>query len=99
LVNLVTDALLFILDLSTTSGKLDHTLSEEERLELEKDKRQRKQIVQTKVAAVSKVSRLFSILREERETIVELKRALGKETLPPGTLALGLEEAKKSNGR
>lgn len=88
--------MLSVLNFTTKADKLDHQLTTEQKEQLERDRASRKEIVKNKVQAVAKMSKVFAVLREERETIAELKKALGKEVLPPGTLALGIEEIKKS---
>ena len=67
--------------------------SEDER---QKEKELRKAAVKRKIKAVAKMSLVFKVLREEKETVNELKKQLGTDVLPPGTLtdgALGLQKA------
>ncbi|KAL8283381.1 hypothetical protein RQP46_005791 [Phenoliferia psychrophenolica] len=64
-------------------------LSEEEVME------RRKQI-KNKILAVGKMSRLFSVLREESESVSELKNMSGSTKLPYGALANGAEGIKDS---
>ncbi|KAJ3039604.1 3',5'-cyclic-nucleotide phosphodiesterase (PDEase) (3':5'-CNP) [Rhizophlyctis rosea] len=56
----------------------------------------RRQVIKNKIMAVGRMSRVFSVLREESESIMELKNLTGSTTLPPGTLALGAEGIKKA---
>ncbi|KAK4699313.1 hypothetical protein P7C70_g6951, partial [Phenoliferia sp. Uapishka_3] len=65
------------------------TLSEDEIQE------RRKQI-KNKILAVGKMSRLFSVLREESESVSELKNISGSTKLPYGALANGVEGIKDS---
>jgi serine/threonine-protein phosphatase 2B catalytic subunit len=46
--------------------------------------------------AVGKMARVFSVLREESESVMELKNVTGTGKLPYGTLALGAEGIKKA---
>lgn len=67
----------------------------------------RRHIIQSKIRAIGKMSRAFSVLRENAELVHELKHLSGTNRLPAGTLALGsegirnaitsFEEAKESD--
>ncbi|KAM0748455.1 Metallo-dependent phosphatase [Meredithblackwellia eburnea MCA 4105] len=65
------------------------TLSEAELAE-------RRKLIKNKILAVGKMSRLFSVLREESESVSELKNVSGSQRLPYGTLANGAEGIKDS---
>ncbi|QSL64977.1 hypothetical protein MERGE_002281 [Pneumocystis wakefieldiae] len=54
----------------------------------------RKQIVKSKILAIGRLSRLFHLLRQESESITELKAISGNTKLPAGTLILGSEGIK-----
>ncbi|KAJ9083428.1 hypothetical protein DSO57_1034822 [Entomophthora muscae] len=56
----------------------------------------RRNIIRNKVLAVGKMSRVFSVLREESETIAELKNLMGQSQLPYGTLASGAEGLRRA---
>ncbi|KAJ3055336.1 3',5'-cyclic-nucleotide phosphodiesterase (PDEase) (3':5'-CNP) [Rhizophlyctis rosea] len=56
----------------------------------------RRQVIKNKIMAVGRMSRVFSVLREESESIMELKNLSGNTKLPIGTLALGAEGIKKA---
>lgn len=55
----------------------------------------RRKIIRNKIKAVAKLSRVFNVLREESESIMELKNLMGSSALPSGYLALGAEGIKK----
>lgn len=55
----------------------------------------RRQVIRNKIKAVGKMTRFFSVLREECESITELKNLMGTTILPQGSLALGAEGIKK----
>jgi len=49
----------------------------------------RKEMLRTKIKSVSKMLRMFSVLRQERETIMQLKSFLDGNQLPPGIISEG----------
>jgi serine/threonine-protein phosphatase 2B catalytic subunit len=55
---------------------------------------ERRQIIKNKILAIGKMSRVFSVLREESERVMELKSISPTGKLPVGTLALGAEGIK-----
>ncbi|CAG8762033.1 17550_t:CDS:2, partial [Acaulospora morrowiae] len=60
------------------------------------DGSERRQVIKSKIMAIGKMARVFSILREESERVMELKSVTGDGKLPYGTLALGAEGIKKA---
>ncbi|EEB08476.1 calcium-dependent serine/threonine protein phosphatase calcineurin [Schizosaccharomyces japonicus yFS275] len=56
----------------------------------------RRQIIKNKIMAIGRISRVFSVLREERESVSELKTLTGQQRLPAGTLMLGAEGIKNA---
>ncbi|KAI8977102.1 serine/threonine protein phosphatase calcineurin catalytic subunit Ppb1 [Mycotypha africana] len=57
---------------------------------------QRRQIIKNKIMAIGKISRTFSVLRENSELVMELKNLSGSGKLPTGTLGLGSEGIRKA---
>ncbi|ODN79501.1 serine/threonine-protein phosphatase 2B catalytic subunit A1 [Cryptococcus amylolentus CBS 6039] len=57
---------------------------------------ERRQIIKNKILAVGRMSRVFSLLREESERVSELKSISGSNTLPAGMLASGAEGIKEA---
>ncbi|RCH89992.1 3',5'-cyclic-nucleotide phosphodiesterase (PDEase) (3':5'-CNP) [Rhizopus azygosporus] len=57
---------------------------------------QRRQIIRNKIIAVGKMSRTFSVLRENSELIMELKSLSNTGKLPTGTLGLGAEGIRRA---
>ncbi|KAI9337646.1 serine/threonine-protein phosphatase 2B catalytic subunit A1 [Pilaira anomala] len=57
---------------------------------------QRRQIIKNKILAIGKISRSFSVLRENSELVMELKNLSGTGKLPTGTLGLGSEGIRKA---
>lgn len=57
---------------------------------------QRRQIIKNKIMAIGKISRTFSVLRENSELVMELKSLSGTGKLPTGTLGLGSEGIRRA---
>ncbi|BEI83539.1 hypothetical protein CcaverHIS002_0401430 [Cutaneotrichosporon cavernicola] len=57
---------------------------------------ERRQVIKNKILAVGRMSRVFSLLREESERVSELKSLTGSGMLPAGLLANGAEGIKEA---
>ncbi|KAL7419327.1 3',5'-cyclic-nucleotide phosphodiesterase (PDEase) (3':5'-CNP) [Cryptotrichosporon argae] len=57
---------------------------------------ERRQVIKNKILAVGRMSRVFSLLREESERVSELKSISGTGALPAGMLANGAEGIKEA---
>ena len=67
---------------------------EEEEFNAANTTKARRNSVLSKIKAVGKMAAVFNTLRNERESIMELKSVLNVQKLPPGSLALGAEGIK-----
>ncbi|KAG8706620.1 3',5'-cyclic-nucleotide phosphodiesterase (PDEase) (3':5'-CNP) [Ceratobasidium sp. 395] len=64
----------------------------------EDDGAERRRVIKSKILAVGRMSRVFSLLREESERVSELKNMGGAGKLQQGVLAAGAENIKDSIG-
>ena len=91
----VLDLLIAIMDtVSSDELAIDYVLPEQEALQRE-DARKLKATKQ-KIQAISKISRVYALLRSESEAIVELKNLMKTTKLPAGTLSLGVEGIRRA---
>ncbi|KAI8900854.1 Metallo-dependent phosphatase-like protein [Globomyces pollinis-pini] len=86
----ITDMLLGILNICSKQELEDDDAEDLTEAEL------RRQVIRNKIKAVGKLSIVFNTLRNENESIMELKSVLGVQRLPPGSLALGAEGIKEA---
>ncbi|KAI8890363.1 serine/threonine protein phosphatase 2B catalytic subunit [Backusella circina FSU 941] len=57
---------------------------------------QRRQVIKNKIMAIGKMSRTFSVLRQNSELVMELKNLSSTGKIPTGTLGLGSEGIRKA---
>lgn len=74
--------------------ELDEICAEDSKLD-EDDVELRRNVIRKKIKAVGKMARVFNVLRNDSESIAELKNLMGTTQLPTGYLALGSEGIKK----
>ncbi|BFZ60022.1 3',5'-cyclic-nucleotide phosphodiesterase (PDEase) (3':5'-CNP) [Saitoella coloradoensis] len=98
----VTDMLLAILNIcskeelgeETPTSVGPATPSSEGLTQAERDERRR--AIKNKILAIGRISRVFTVLRSESESVTELKSLSASSRLPAGTLMLGAEGLKKA---
>lgn len=95
----ITDMLVAVLN-TCTKEELEESSDEETTSEVStpaktaEDSAERRKVIRNKILAVGRMSRVFSLLREESERVSELKSISGSSKLPYGTLASGAEGIK-----
>lgn len=67
----------------------DEEAEREEKQMTEEEKLKRRQIVTKKIQSVSRLLRVFNILRSEREMVMKIKGLSPNAKLPPGLLMKG----------
>ncbi|VDB87903.1 unnamed protein product [Peniophora sp. CBMAI 1063] len=97
----ITDMLVAVLN-TCTKEELEESSDEDEEVKLDEATKEepseetleRRKVIRNKILAVGRMSRVFSLLREESERVSELKNVSGSAKLPYGTLASGAEGIK-----
>ncbi|RKP27743.1 serine/threonine-protein phosphatase 2B catalytic subunit [Syncephalis pseudoplumigaleata] len=95
----ITDMLIAILNICSKEELAEASEKEasgEVALPVDQETEARRNVIRNKILAVGKMARVFAVLREESESINELKSKMGTTALPPGYLALGAEGIKKA---
>ncbi|KAI8365540.1 serine/threonine-protein phosphatase 2B catalytic subunit A1 [Blakeslea trispora] len=94
----ITDMLIAVLNVCSKEELADDDkkLLEDKSNNLPEDAEQRRIVIRNKIMAVGKISRVFSVLRENSERVMELKSLSPTGKLPLGTLALGVEGLKSA---
>ncbi|KAI9269818.1 Metallo-dependent phosphatase-like protein [Sporodiniella umbellata] len=87
----ITDMLISVLNVCSKEELAEDDQNLLEKKPLAEDENQRRLVIRNKIMAVGKMSRVFSVLRENSERVTELKSLSPTGKLPLGTLALGVE--------
>ncbi|EIM85718.1 Metallo-dependent phosphatase [Stereum hirsutum FP-91666 SS1] len=86
----ITDMLIAVLN-TCTKEELEESSDDESVSDSDTAKAARRKVIRNKILAVGRMSRVFSLLREESEKVSELKSISGSSKLPYGMLATGAE--------
>ncbi|ORZ11072.1 serine/threonine-protein phosphatase 2B catalytic subunit A1 [Absidia repens] len=95
----ITDMLIAILNICSKEELADEESQlalEDKPATLDEAAELRRTVIRNKIMAVGKMSRVFSVLRENSERVMELKSLSPGGRLPLGTLALGVEGIKSA---
>ncbi|CEP15459.1 hypothetical protein [Parasitella parasitica] len=94
----ITDMLIAVLNVCSKEelAEDDKQLLEDSKSNNLEEAEQRRIVIRNKIMAVGKISRVFSVLRENSERVTELKSLSPTGKLPLGTLALGVEGLKSA---
>ncbi|KAI8142448.1 serine/threonine-protein phosphatase 2B catalytic subunit A1 [Fennellomyces sp. T-0311] len=92
----ITDMLIAILNICSQEelNNEQHRKSLDQPAMTSEEIEQRRTVIRNKILAVGKMSRVFSVLRENSEQVMELKSVSPTGKVPIGTLALGAEGIK-----
>ncbi|CAO3566639.1 unnamed protein product [Mortierella alpina] len=86
-------------DPNATSSSIDSTAKSPSAVraieDIDASKENSKNRIRQKILAVGRISRVFAVLREESESVSELKSLMGTTKLPYGSLGAGAEGLKK----
>ncbi|KAF9303399.1 3',5'-cyclic-nucleotide phosphodiesterase (PDEase) (3':5'-CNP) [Mortierella antarctica] len=72
------------------------SIQDEDMTDAMTDREANKNRIRQKILAIGRISRVFAVLRNESESVSELKDLMGTSRLPYGSLALGAEGLKKA---
>ncbi|KAI8075131.1 serine/threonine-protein phosphatase 2B catalytic subunit A1 [Gongronella butleri] len=93
----ITDMLIAILNICSKEELADmEQQAKPTKVKLSEEAEQRRMVIRNKILAVGKISRVYTILRENSERVMELKSLSPSGKLPVGTLILGVEGIKSA---
>lgn len=89
----IADMLLLTLHIPHLHAKISE-MTEAERQKLEQLKQFRERVIKSKIMAVSKISKMFRTVRNDREVVDELMNVMGTRIVPHRYLTLGAQEIR-----
>lgn len=81
---------------SHTTVSSASSIQDEDMTDAMTEREANKNRIRQKILAIGRISRVFAVLRNESESVSELKDLMGTSRLPYGSLALGAEGLKKA---
>lgn len=90
----IAELLLSVLNIPSLGANLEG-LSRAERERLEQEKKVKMDVIRGKIKTVGRINKMFTTVRDERETLTELMNVMGTRIIPSSYLTLGHEDLRR----